>query len=118
MPGPRTRRLTPAQISRLKAVKEHGDGRRSYSIVQLKLALDAPFRWETLERALCGKPVTEANCAWIVAWLDRFVPVATSAPQIDWKSRQAGEKEDPENGEGEKPENGETEATRTVRGSR
>jgi hypothetical protein len=89
------KRLTAEQIERLKSVQRHGDGRRSYSIYNLREALAAPFTWETLRRAIEGKPIQERNRDFIVQWLDRYVP-ASAAPRagMDAKSRAAGERDE------------------------
>ena len=48
---------------------------RRMDIVQLKQAINAPFRWPTLLRALSGKPVSEATYRFLHLWLERFFPV-------------------------------------------
>jgi hypothetical protein len=41
-------------------------------IPELRRSMDAPFSWETLQRALTGKPISLRNYDFIVKFLDRF----------------------------------------------
>lgn len=41
---------------------------------QLNQAMNAPFTWTTLFRALHGKPVRHRNYEFIVQWIERFLP--------------------------------------------
>lgn len=66
-------------------------GLSSLSIPQLKLAMDAPFVWPTLQRALAGKPVRADNCRFIEEFLDRHAPEHAVAAGLDGKSLSAGE---------------------------
>jgi hypothetical protein len=66
----------------------------SVGLPQLNLAMEAPFSWETLQRALDGKPVWHSYHEFIVAFLDRVSPRPQSA--MDFKSRASGDREDPE----------------------
>lgn len=109
--GRQTRTLRPDQIERLKRFRmaPHDGAPHGYSLPQLRLAMDASFGWETLQNALLGRPVWDLSHAYIVQWLDRFVPAA-GAP-IDGKASAAGERDEEDAEETES-------ATRTVRGSR
>jgi hypothetical protein len=71
---------------------------------ELKLAMSAPFSWQTLQSAGLGKSVSESTRNFIVQWLDRYYPEQPGAPAArDYKSAAA---------------NDDQETTRTVRGSR
>jgi hypothetical protein len=77
--------LSGHQIVRLEVFRRA----RRMDVVQLKMAMnDAPFTWPTLLRAMCGKPIEEANYHFIVNWLDRHAP-AKAVP--DGKAAAAGE---------------------------
>jgi hypothetical protein len=66
-----TRMLSGHDIVRLEVFRRA----RRMDIVQLKMAMaDAPFTWPTLLRAMCGKPIEEANYRFIVAFLNRHCP--------------------------------------------
>lgn len=103
--GRQTRRLTPEQIERLRKFKmaRHDGALSGYSLPQLRSAMAAPFSWETLEKALRGAPVWVNSHAYIVQWLDRFVP-APPLP-VDGKSAAAGD------GSGENGEHAEKAST-------
>jgi hypothetical protein len=80
-----TRTLSGHQILRLEVFRRA----RRMDVVQLKMAMnDAPFTWPTLLRAMCGKPIEEANYHFIVNWLDRYAAVK-AVP--DGKAAAAGE---------------------------
>ena len=83
--GRPSKRLHAEQIERLKWFMR---GKR-YSLAQLRLAMDAPFTWQTVQRAISGKPVWELNHAFIVDWLDRYVPVKPGPRTVDYKSAAA-----------------------------
>jgi hypothetical protein len=68
--------------------------------------MGASFGWETLKKALSGRPVLELHHAYIVQWIERYLEPET--PLRDGKAAASGEREEP-NGE-------ESEAARTVRG--
>lgn len=105
--GRESRKLSPDQIDRLTRFRVAN----RYSLPQLRSAMSAPFGWETLKKALAGRPVWVLNHSYIVQWLDRFVP-ARALP--DGKAAAAGDRQDPE-----EPNAEETETTNgTVRGSR
>ena len=70
---------------------------------EMKLAMSAPFKWLTLQRAYQGKPVQESTRNFIVQWLDRYFLGVPATPVRDYKSAAANDHE---------------EETRTVRGSR
>lgn len=102
--------LSPADRRRLRQFQsEHSRRLRvPIGLPQLKLSMEAPFSWETLQRALAGKPIWESYHEFIVAFLDRARPAPQSRPghgvctyktphrEIDYKSRASGEREDPE----------------------
>jgi len=97
-----TRMLSRSQIQRIEAFRIA----HRMDIVQLNLAMDAPFTWETLLNALRGRPVQEDTYRFLARWLERHSP-AESLP--DGKAAAAGDvrKDDAE----ETPE-----ATRAFRG--
>lgn len=98
-----TRTLSRDQIQRLEAYRTS----RRLDTPQLKLAMDAPFTWPTLFRALHGKPIREAFRCYIVSWLDLHVP----AKEVrDGKAAAAGEIDEPNEEE--------SQPARTLRGSR
>jgi len=70
-------------------------GRSSLGIPELKLVMEAPFKWDTLKRALDGKTLRADNCRFIEDFLDRFDGRAALAPAagLDGKSLAAGERE-------------------------
>lgn len=92
MPGLPSKALSPDHIGRLRAYRRA----KRYSLAQLNRAMASSFRWQTLARALEGKPVWEFNHEEIVRWLDKFVPAP--APPRDYKMESAGDREEP-NGE-------------------
>lgn len=79
MSGRRSKTLTPEMIERLRRFRSA----KRYSIPQLKLAMDAPCNWQTLQRALDGLPVYELTFEFIEGWLDKFVPVSTNGESAD-----------------------------------
>lgn len=100
--------MTRGRTSRILSARDRGRLRQfqtdharrigvSIGLPQLKLAMQAPFSWETLQRALRGKPVWESYHEFIVAFLDLHCPLPQSA--MDYKSRASGEREE-ENGAG------------------
>jgi len=88
MAGRRSKPLSPEDIRRLK---EYRDARR-LAIPQLKLAMDAPFKWQVLVRALAGDPIWELNHKFIVEWLDVCCP-KKQASLFDGKAAASGERE-------------------------
>jgi hypothetical protein len=64
------RALSRDQIRRLDAYRVA----RHLDTPQLNLAMNAPFSWLTLFRALHGKPVRQRNHHFIVEWIERFLP--------------------------------------------
>ena len=74
--GRQSRTLRPDQIERLEKFRrrpqEGAPG--GYSLPQLKLAMAAPFSWETLRNALAGRPVWDLSASWIAQWIDRYLP--------------------------------------------
>jgi len=85
MAGRQSKTLQPDQIARLTALRIA----QRLSFPQLKLAMDAPFRWQTLKRALEGEPVWELNHKFLVEWIDAHCP-QKPAPS-DGKTAAAGE---------------------------
>jgi len=66
-------------------------GLPSLGIPGLKQVMGAPFKWDTLKRALEGKPLRADNCRFLEEFLDRQDPQPRLA--FDGKSRAAGERE-------------------------
>jgi hypothetical protein len=62
--------LSRNQIQRIEAFRIA----RRLDIVQLKLAMDAPFKWQTLLRALRGLPIKGTTHMFLLNWLSRFSP--------------------------------------------
>ena len=102
--GPRTRRLTPAQIQLLEKFRRasHEGAPHGYTLPLLRTAMGASFGWETLKKALAGRPVLELHHAYIAQWIQRYLKPET--PVRDGKAAASGEKDE------------EAEATGTVRG--
>jgi hypothetical protein len=78
--GKQTRALRPDQIARLAAFKaaphrEEG-APHGYSFPQLRSAMGASFRWDTLKKVLAGLPVWDLHHAYIVEWIERYLPPA------------------------------------------
>jgi len=93
--------LRPDHIRRLlKVQNQHG-----WSRTELKLGIGGPFKFNTLQRAIAGKPIWEMYYAYIVQWLDRYAP---EKPIHDGKASAAGDDSDAEEEAG---------TTRTLRGS-
>jgi hypothetical protein len=69
-------------------------GLSTLSIPLLKTSMSAPFTWETLQRAIAGKPIRACNCQFIEEFLDRYLPRPVPAAGIDGKSAAAGEHEE------------------------
>lgn len=66
-----TRTLSRSQVQRLEMFRIS----RRLDIPQLKLAMEAPFRWPVLFRAIRShSAISEETYLFIVEWLDRFVP--------------------------------------------
>lgn len=93
--GRRSAVLSPQDRRRLKQFQaEHG--RRigvSMGLPQLKLAMAAPFSWETLQRAITGKPISADYHEFIVSFLNRYAR-GQEGLVLDYKSRAAGEREE------------------------
>jgi hypothetical protein len=81
------RTLSHDQIQRIESFRISG----RLDIVRLKMAMNAPFRWPTLLRALSGKPVSEATYCFLLSWLDRYLPVEEVS---DGKAAAAGSRAD------------------------
>lgn len=85
MPGRQSRALLPSQILRLRSF---ANGKR-LSLPQLRLSMDAPFKWGVLQRALDGERVWIVNYSFIVDWLDKHCP--ENPASFDGKAAAAGE---------------------------
>jgi len=92
--------LSQADCRRLRQFQREHAQRLGVSIglPQLRLSMGAPFSWETLQRALAGKPIWESYHEFIVAFLDRHMPSKVSS-LFDFKSRASGEREEEETAE-------------------
>jgi len=121
MPGGReSKALTRDQIARLEAFRRasHEGAPHGYSLPLLRTAMGAQFSWATLKKALQGRPVWILHHAYIVEWLDRYLP-AGPLPR-DGKAAAAGDEpeENGNGGAGEAREDGTDKTARTFRGSR
>lgn len=82
--GKQTRVVSPDRIEKLSKFRvAHG-----YSLPQLKLAMMAPFGWETLKKALGGVSVWDVHHSYIVQWIDRYL--AAPETPVDGKTAAAG----------------------------
>jgi len=95
--GRQTRVLGPERIARLEKFRKaaHDGAPHGYSLPQLRLAMGAQFGWRTLQTALLGRPVWDLSYAYIVEWMDRYIPAA--APVRDGKAASSGEQEEENN---------------------
>lgn len=57
---------------------------------QLNHAMNSPFTWTTLDRALHGKAIRNRNHQYIVEWIERFLP---EKPVHDGKAAAAGDEQ-------------------------
>lgn len=121
--GKQTRALRPDQIARLLKFKKqpHDGAPHGYSYPQLRMAMAASFRWETLKKALGGHPVWDLHQSWIAQWIDRYLPAAPGP--VDGKLAASGERSEvdepaEESRETDERDEKKTGATGTVRGSR
>lgn len=85
-PGRESKALYPTDLARLSAYR----AARRLSVPQLKLAMEAPFKWSVLQRALRGEPIWILNYNFIVAWLDIHCGTV-KAGSVDGKAAAAGE---------------------------
>lgn len=85
-PGRQSKALGRVDIQRLAAFR----AARRLSVPQLKLAMQAPFKWGVLQRALRGEPIWILNYNFIVEWLDVHQPEERPA-QLSGKDAAAGE---------------------------
>ena len=69
-PGRQSKALLPQQIQLLSRFMFA----ERLSLPQLKLAMDAPFKWAVLRRALHGEPIWILNYKFIVEWIDQHLP--------------------------------------------
>src|SRR5208282_6581252 len=92
--GKQTRALRPDQIARLdafrKAAHPQEGAPHGYSFSQLRLAMAASFRWETLKKALGGLPVWDLHHDYIAQWIERYLPAAPLP--VDGKAAASGER--------------------------
>ena len=94
--GPQTRSLHPAQIKRLEKFRRasHEGAPHGYSLPLLRTAMGASFGWQTLKKALAGRPVLELHHSYITQWIERYLeepPAVRSG-----KDAASGERDDPE----------------------
>lgn len=77
--GPETRILRKDQIDRLERFRRtpHDGSPAGYSYPQLRLALGSPCSWETVRKALQGRPIAYLIHARISEWIDRYLPPVT-----------------------------------------
>lgn len=92
--GRTSRVLSVGDRRRLRKFQSWQEGHLGVSIglPQLKLSMAAPFSWETLQRALEGKPIWHSYHEFIVEFLDLHIPNAQAS--MDFKSRASGEREE------------------------
>jgi hypothetical protein len=83
--GRQSKTLRPEEIRRLEEFRVS----RRLTYPQLKLAMEAPFKWSTLKKALRGLPIWDLNHKFIVEWLDVHCPEKPAA--VDGKTAAAGE---------------------------
>jgi hypothetical protein len=83
-----SRMLSRNQIQRIEAYRIAS----RLDVVQLKLAMDAPFTWVTLLNALRGRPIQEDTYGFLAQWLERHFP-AEVLP--DGKTAAAGDGKSP-----------------------
>jgi hypothetical protein len=90
--GRQTRKLTADQIRRLEEFRRasHDGAPHGYSLPLLRTAMGARFGWATLQKALQGRPVWELSHAYIVQWIERYLPAVPIV--LDQKSLAAGER--------------------------
>jgi hypothetical protein len=90
--------LSPRDRQRLLRFQQVHSRRLGVSIglPQLKLAMNAPFSWETLQRALAGQRIMLESYNFIVGFLEEHCPPLPGPAPADYKARAAGEREEPE----------------------
>jgi hypothetical protein len=104
--GRPSKRLNAAHIERLKAYRrQRSPTGRSYSYAEMKLTMQAPCNWQTLQRAIEGKPIWEPTYEYIVRWLELHMPAKPGPAVRDYKSAAAGDRDEP-NGEPAAPGEG------------
>lgn len=108
MRGRTSKILSAADRRRLRQFqKEHAQLLGvSIGLPQLKLSMEAPFSWETLQRALRGQPIWQTYHEFIVKFLDRHMPQSDPPGStnrrpggpgfVDFKSCASGEREEEE----------------------
>lgn len=87
MPGGRTSKAL--KRGEVQALNDYRVSHR-FSLPQLKLHMEAPFRWQVLKRALQGDAVWELNHKFIVEWMEKHI-TRNPDQSLDYKSRAAGE---------------------------
>lgn len=65
--------LTPEEIERLENYRISN----RLTFTKLNLAMNNPFSWEVLKRAIGGRPVWELNHSHIVNWIERNLTTKT-----------------------------------------
>lgn len=75
--GKESKALSAEMIRRLNEFRSA----KRYSLPQVKLAMNAPFTYNVLRRALDGKAIWILNYEFIEKWLDRFVPATPPPPE-------------------------------------
>jgi hypothetical protein len=87
--------LSPAQIQWLEKFRRspHEGAPHGYTLPLLRTAMGASFGWETLKKALAGRPVLELHHAYIAQWIARYLepPAVRSG-----KDAASGERDEPE----------------------
>lgn len=94
--GPQTRTLRKDQIERLEQFRRtpHDGSPAGYSYPQLRIAMGSPCAWETVQKALQGRPVAQLIHGKISEWIERFLPAGKTV--TDGKAAAAGEKSEEE----------------------
>jgi hypothetical protein len=102
--GRQTRTLRQDQIDKLEAFRRarHDGAPSGYSLPQLRSAMGLGCSWETLQKALQGRPVWDLHYFRIVQWIERFL----TTPATDEEPQEKGDAEEIAG------------AARTIRGSR
>lgn len=98
---PRGRESRTLDADRIRQLKDYQRAMyragRGGSVQTLKLAMEAPFKWGVLQKALQGKRIWIMNYLFIVEWIDKHLeesPHSDAAHLIDRKLRSAGERDE------------------------
>jgi len=83
--GPQAQALRRDQIERLEKFRRtpHPGSLAGYSYPQLTAALGSPCTWQTVKRALEGRPIANLIHHKITEWIERYLP--TLPPTEDGK---------------------------------